>query len=554
MEDNKFADIVKNVCRNISGKEKRGEVEAEIKGHLEDTFQRFKAMGRSDEDAINEAVAALGDLDSMRQRLGAVHSFSNARTVSVSLWMYIICFLFLKISVFDYFGLSEIRIFIAAIIEFVSLFILRTVNKKLNRAFYSSAAGFAVLSVFKCLKTFIYAKIADTLFTLALSVLTAVSFYCFFSGLREMYIKFRDDGKKKIRFELPMILLPLGAVIGGIVTVSVGPINIQSFILSAILLIFYIFVIIQIIRLTGRLWDADKEYGILPPNAKAVTSAVSFALVCIIIPIGLMYASSTKPPELSELVIHDTENSAEAEEVREYIRKDLEMECEPDSRPPEGDFLDELPDSEILKLKNTEWLQWTALVNEGFVCHIYDFCSHDREHGGTTVRSIYRLEPKNGKSINKYRGAVYYYTDGSYLLPLDEPDYYISALYRKNGKLYADKTNVTGFIKKSYDDDFRNTELFKFSQANNPVIYFSVSSHYNSGDSWSCSGLYYITQKFPILLTNSSMDDYAAFIKTQNAFDSFITYNETFGSPDLTFSFSFISDANVIEAPTQSND
>ena len=56
MEQNDFSVLIKDVCRSVTGKQRRAEIEEELLGHLEDTYERNKLIGKSDEDARNESI------------------------------------------------------------------------------------------------------------------------------------------------------------------------------------------------------------------------------------------------------------------------------------------------------------------------------------------------------------------------------------------------------------------------------------------------------------------------------------------------------------------
>lgn len=544
MEQNYFSDVVKDICRSVSGKQKRAEIEEELMGHLEDTFERNKAIGKSDEEAEKAAVEALGDIDVMRQRLGAVHSFSHAKALSSSIWMFIISFLLMKFNILDFLALGAVQTFIAQALAVLAFVRLRTANKKLNIAFFACSMSFLLTACYKSIIVSGQSTVVMYVDIVISGILNVVFWYCSFAGLRELHARFCPDDEKKPHLALPMLLLPLGSAVSTfLVVLNEGEgMNFDGFIVFSLFIIFYIFTAVQLVRVNNRLWDADAEYGISPWNKKTVTAAVAIVAFCIICPVSFMYADAVREPDVSELVIHDTENSAEADAVRKYIREELGFGCEPGCEITDDDFLEELPDSEIMRYKDAKYLAWSAqIANEG-VYHIYDFYFNDEDTGDIRVRTLIRLYVADERKQNRYKNGFYYkYSYYNWVfIPVTEPEIYASVLYQRNGKAYAFQPEAKDLNDEDVFYDDRNAVGFEYPAENGMVIWFAITNGVGApyASKSMSHAMFIVKQNNPIALTNGSMRDYAKSL-IRNGYIELVD--------DLSFSFEFLADPNMYE-------
>ena len=531
--DNNFSDIIKNVCRSVTGKQKRAEIEEELLGHLEDTYERNKLIGKSDEDAQNEAIAALGDLDVLRERLGALHSFSHAKAASSAINIFIFSFLLSNIYIIN--DLKPVFLFISGTLMIFALVRLKTVNKKLNTAFFAHTASFALTALYKSASVYAPSDIAVYIYTALLSVLTAVVWYCAFAGLHELYKKFCPDEKKKPHLMLPAILLSLASLAGGgIVLMNDGKdIEMQAIFIPALILIFYIFIAVQLIKLKKRLWDADAEYGISPWRKVSTAAVCLITVSCIACPMGFMVAAATKTPQVSELVIHDTENTNEAEEIRKHVIS-LGM--------PE-EVADELSDSEIMRYKDAVHMEMSDQSGYGYFCQLFDFyfARGEAEYTEYTVRTLMRLQPANEDyEYGYYRCGVFhdYYNNGiqTSLIILSDPDCFVSIQQKRNGKIYVQETLAADYENIRFPSDSCG---FEFKLEEDQTVYFALTNCIsNPYERFSYGhGFLLLRQKKPFVYQYNTVTDFA----------HILTENSLLSASDPIFDSKSISDGILFE-------
>lgn len=498
MSEHDFSPVVKNICSGIQGKRCRSEAEEELLDHLEETYERNIAIGKSDSDAFNLSVASLGDTKVLSQQLAAVHAHSPAAQMKSALWLFIIGFILQKFHLNLFTGMKTIEIFIGIVMVLISLFLMRTVNKKLQFAFIFSAVAFGCDIIENCVNSYgIENEILPYIFTVLNSILYLLMWFFTVWGFMEMdRIYCADSDKKKPHLGFLLVYMPLEIIVScGLVLMNEGKeVNGEGAYLFIIMSIIYVFEIVQFVRLKNRLWDADARYGIDSWNKKKITAVCMAVAVSIVCPAFFMYSYAVKDTPKTELQIHDTDNQSNADEIRKQM---LELGMD-------SDVLAILPDSEVVKYKNAV----SMTVSEGNGDMVYDFYfCNENEDIKYSVRSLYIIEVYDCK----YRFGIYYMNHDNYqnYEPTGENDVFISILQKQGNKYYKKEPINCDFSTFFYPGGGKSG--FDFKAEENQIVLFGMSCNLrNYHRNYNISqGLLLATQRVPFTFAYSTVNELA---------------------------------------------
>ncbi len=535
-----FSPIVKNICYGINSNRTRAEAEEELMGHLEDTYERNIAIGKSEDEAFNASVASLGNTKILAQQLQAVHAHSPAAQMKSAIWIFIIGFILQKFHLNLFTGMSLITNFIGMICWLVSLYLLHKANKNLRIAYYLYALLFLLSVVENCVVGYgIKNDIFNYTYICVYYVLCAIMCICAIYGFIQMdNIYCNNSEKRKPHLGFALVYMPLEIAVAGVISVmNYGEnLNFENGILFIILVFIYIFILVQFVRLKNRLWDADARYGIDSFNKKNIPAVCTVIALSIIVPCCFMYAYAVKDTEKTELVIHDTQMQIEADAVREQM---LELGVD-------ADTLNMLPDSEIMNYKDAVTMTFSARgVNDGYEeCRIFNFYFCDKS-GNKYIRTLFVTYIKDCN----YRCGFYYYsnTDEYYnhFEPLND-SIYISIVQEQGSKYYTKPPINSNF------PNLCNPNLiqgFDFKAEENQTVIFALSqslrNYYEEEDYISMQrGLIFVNQRFPLTFMYNTVEDFAAattqnnaiiFSRVENPFmESCLFWDGTYIEPKMT--------------------
>lgn len=475
MDNNLFNETVKKVCSSVTGKQKKSEIEEELLCHLEDTYERNIAMGKNDEEAEKEAIAALGDLNILRDRLGKLHSFSHAGAVAGSIYLFIAAFLLLKINIFQ--NYADIIRFAASIMMLLSMARLRTADKNFCFAFLSEWLFVLLTAIFSGLSVFFNSTALKMTVSAVMCVTVSAVWYFSFAGFRSLYKRFCDTENKKVNLTFPMLMLSLGNLINGIILLlnRGEEINFESVIIGGIVILFYIYCIVQLIRLHNRLWDADAQYGVSPWGKAPVGKVLFITLLGILLPLSCQLASATSTPKTEELIIHDTDGDETA--VREKM-KALGFPAA---------YLDELPDSEVKNYKDAKYMTSTTssvcdMDAECFHFYIYNG-EYDNEEMVTDIpriRTIVRIRTNGNEMKKLYKCGLYIdmsqYQNNYAILPFNPSEWFMQVNSKENGKITVQQpAKITKPEDNQYSLDGIYGGEFRFTP--NQAVYFAITNN-----------------------------------------------------------------------------
>ncbi len=440
-----FDEYIQSICKGIKSRPMREEVMEELSGHLEDNYERNLAVGMSEDEARQNAIDKMGDREALAYRLSAVHSYSPLKEMNSSFVQVIIGFICMN---FVFSGtVKEILVISGSILMFSSLLRMRKMNGKTEKAFH-------FFNFFALTQLFYYCvSVGNILPVQAENIYFAVNslfkglFWLFlFRGFNETIENHIDEEQKKPKLVLCGIFyMVLSFVTGGVLILSEGEtVTVNDFVIPIVLIFMFGYTVVQLVRTKNILWDADGEYGILPADKKHITVCGCVISVCIATVLAFNYASATRSPVKTELVIHDAsaEEQAEADKIRQKM---LDWDVK-------EQIVEDLPDSEILKYKDAEFVTWgadggslggaTSVFGADSIVWYYWFFIPDKEYEGSyDVRLLCYVESNYADSIKSfYRKGFYYMPWGKGVFPLNLEDElngsFISIVTEENGKKY----------------------------------------------------------------------------------------------------------------------
>lgn len=472
MNNELFSVTVKRVCSGITGKQKRAEIEEELLDHLEDTYERNIAVGKSDDEAQREAVAALGDLKIMSDRLQKLHSFSHAGAAASSIYLFIFAFLLIKINLFP--AYSTVINFAASAIMLLALVRLRKADRFFLFAFQTAWLFMLFSAILGGMTAFTDAVALKMAAAVITNVTRGIFFSFSFAGFRSLYRRFCDTENKKINLSFPMVVLTAGSVISGIVLLfnRGEALQIDSILLGGSALIFYIYCCIQLIRLHNRLWDADAQYGVTPWGKSAVSKVLLVTLLGLLLPLSCQLWVSTSEPKTAELMIHDTQSDMSR------ARNNMAALGFP------RQYLDELPDSEAAHYADAKYMTAeTHIVSdmETEIFHFYFY--HANELEPPHIRTVFRMKT-NGDTLQKpYVGGIYldaaqYPINGNYM-PTTQHDFFTQVISYRDGKAFLQQS-AKKVVDESAQYSFYSLLGTAFRFEENQAVYLALTNEVRS--------------------------------------------------------------------------
>ena len=488
-----FSEYVKEICKGIKSRPRREEVEEELLCHLEDNYERNLAVGMSDDEAKENAIAKMGDSKVLSYRLSAVNSYSPLNAMSSAFFELIAGYICLNSFIGN--TVNIILFYFGVLFMFSALFRMRNMNRTMEKAFH-------------CFNFYVIAKIAfylaqtgnvlhqyvfGTLWGLTLFI-QAIFWILLFVGLDKFYDPYIKEEQKEPNFLPPLIYHVLvNALVIFLIIMNEGEDfsgeTIDSFILPLIIIFIFFYTIVQFVLMRRILWDADSEYDILPKNKKYAAVFSSVVAVIVGATVIFNYASSTRTPVKTELIIHDVseKEQKEADKVREKM---LKWDVDPQ-------IVEDLPDSEILKYKDAEFVSFGAdngghgggsTYDNGTSSDLYYywFFIPDKEYEGNyDVRLLCYIESHYADKVKSfYRKGFYYmpwqnYSYGFDIFPLNFEDElngsYIGIITEENGKKYNAEPFFTYRIKdteEGFPTDY--PKGFEYREEKGQRVYFAT--------------------------------------------------------------------------------
>lgn len=480
-----FDSYVKEICKDIKSRPRREEVEEELLCHLEDNYERNLNIGMTEEQARLNAISKMGDGELLSYYISQVNSDSPLKNMNSALIGIIggfACLNFLFSGV-----VKEAAVAFGFILMFLPLLRMRKMNKRAEAAFHFfnfyalSQLFYYCISIGNILPQWVfYAYIAVN------SLFEGLFWIFLFSSIYELCSKNLDEEAKKPRLVFCGVFYMLLSFLSGyILILSEGEsVHIDDFIMPLILIFMFIFTLVQLFRAKSLLWAADSEYGIESANKKNLAVYYCAGLFCLITIIGCNYFASTKEPVKAEHIIHDV--SAEKQKEADSVRQKML------SWDVQAQITEDLPDSEILKYKDAEFVTFGAdggdagggTHNGGASSDVYYywFFIPDKEYEDNyEVRLLCYIEGHYADSVKSFYRKGFYYMpwQNIRLYPLNFEDAlngsYIGIITEENGKKYNSEPFFTYRLKdteEGYPTDY--PKGFEYREEKNQRVYYAT--------------------------------------------------------------------------------
>lgn len=479
-----FEAYVNEICKDIKSRPKREEVMDELLGHLEDNYERNLAVGMTEEEARLNAIKKMGDGENLSYLLSQVHSRSPLKELSSVFFGLVAGYLLIN---FPFNGTVQyIFQLIGIIAVFSCLLRMRKMNGTMEKAFHFFNFSVLIRLLCYCLQLGRILPVAVEIgFAVTIFLTRGIFWFLLFTALYKVCKPHLIEGEKEPRLYLcgiyHILLYTFNSVL---IILSEGEdVNFDSFVLGWLMLFMYVFSAYQLIRTRRILWNADSEYGILPADKRFKITCEAVIAMLFATVILFNYAASTQEPVKTELNIHDVsaEEQKEADRVREKMLSwDVQTQ-----------IVEDLPDSEILKYKDAEFVTWGAeggsmggsFFETGAQSDLwyYWFYIPDKEHEGSyEVRLLCYIESHYANSIKGlYRKGFYYvpWYKGVYPLNLDDElnGSFISIVTEENGKKYNAEPFFTYNIKDledGYPTDY--PKGFEYHEEKGQRVYYAT--------------------------------------------------------------------------------
>ncbi len=484
LPDFDFYQYVTEICKGIKSRPQREEVMEELLCHLEDNYERNLAVGMNEDEARLDAINKMGDSAILSYRLSAVHSYSPLQAMSSAFFALIAGYICMN---FFFNGIvQDILIIFGIAFMFSPLLRMRKINGTMEKAFHFFNFSVLIRLLLYCLRL---GRILPVHLEAAISVAALLSkglfWFFLFTGLCKVCKPHIKEGTKEPRFYFcgiyHLVLSFFNSIL--IILAEGEDVNFDAFILPWFMIFMYFFGTVQLIRTRNILWGADGEYGILPRDKKHITAYLCVVAVLISTAVLFNFASSTREPDKTELIIHDVsqEEQLEADKVRQKL---LDWDVE-------RQIVEDLPDSEILKYKDAEFVTWGAdggsmggsQFETGAQSDLwyYWFYIPDEEYEGNyEVRLLCYIESHYAYSVKRlYRKGFYYVPWGNGIFPLNLYDElngsFISIVTEENGKKYNAEPFFTYNIKDledGYPTDY--PKGFEYHEEKGQRVYYAT--------------------------------------------------------------------------------
>lgn len=479
-----FSDYVNEICKGIKSRTKREEITEELTNHLEDNFERNLAVGMTEEEAKTDAINKMGDSDTLAYRLSAIHSRSPLKEMSTAFFSLIAGYICMN---FFFNGIvQDILLILSFPFIFSPLLRMRKMNGTMEKAFHFFNFSVLIRLLLYCLRLGRILPVPlETAIGVAILVTQGFFFFFLFTGLYKVCKPHIKEGVKEPHFYFCGIYhLLLSFFNSFLLILAEGEdTDFSAFILPWFMIFMYFFGTFQLIRTRNILWDADSEYGILPADRKFKIIYECVIALCFATVVIFNYATSTQEPVKTELIIHDVsqEEQTKAEKVRQKM---LSWDVDPQ-------IVEDLPDSEIIKYKDAEFVTWGAeggsmggsFFETGAQSDLwyYWFFIPDKEYEGNyDVRLLCYIESHYADSIKGlYRKGFYYVPWGNGIFPLNLDDElngsFISIVTEENGKKYNAEPFFTYNIKDledGYPTDY--PKGFEYHEEKGQRVYYAT--------------------------------------------------------------------------------
>lgn len=205
---------IDNVCKGIRDRKVKNELKDELLSHLLEIYERNIALGLSDEDAQKDAVAHMGDSETVSKTFKQLYPISSAEYFRRSGWL-----LAYPLLLYFSYGMRAVdTLYLISFCLFFSLFRIRKVNKLFNTAFITTIINGILQIVFFVLQNYILFKRGFSLFVvISYQIMIVIIYTLIILGLIQIKKKLNEP---KADFWLAYASIPALVLSNTLVVVS----------------------------------------------------------------------------------------------------------------------------------------------------------------------------------------------------------------------------------------------------------------------------------------------------------------------------------------------
>ena len=400
-----FNDYIKSVCKGVKSERKKAEIQEELLSHLTETYEQNIAVGMDDMTAQENAIERMGNKEELKEQFAALYSVSPPDYMRSSINFLIFGILFTCFHLDFFAGAGQIQTFFGEMLVLYGLFKIREINKNLKKAFYI----FPLLLLYENMSMFIREYFYPSDNIIEFLILSPIALYAIFYGFLFYGLSSACNSVKTENDKRPHLLFCYLNIMLFFYMLPIAASDIDSGLFLFLFLIFPFLIPLLGLRrvkliLGRKAPEFDLNYTLKKKDKRIYGILVVFFLI---LPIFIMTISATRKPETHIFNPVDTAEAAETvQEAREHM---LEL-----GFPQE--YLDDLPDSEVLRYRTATYFKESEYLNSGeigenikvFVFYFgteYNEKSESYELTGD-IRTLYRIELPDDLKTN-YKNGFY---------------------------------------------------------------------------------------------------------------------------------------------------
>lgn len=456
MQEHKFDDILDFLCSDIMSKSEKQTVRDELYDHLMCKYEINLAVGLDDEQAEKRAIEELGDVSTLRFKLGQVHSYAPKPTMKKAMNLLTVGYVLMSFHINFFTGMEDITKFIGNVIMLVGMFCLSKANKRLKQAFIIEASAFIISVVSNAVTPLFGILYLINTLNAIVSLLNLVSMILLLVGLSNLTEPYKSDYPKKIPFGLAgfMCFISQGFVtvvlMSGITDEGKVDFDITgeaALVVFPIVLVTLISTLAVFIRVSKCLWQSDHEYKIEDSSAKKKIAAFLAVIIAVVPTVAVDVYTATQKAETSAHTIEDYEISQ-----KEYERIT-------------GNLLSYgIPEKVVYNLPKSEIINYSGCQNKS------EFSESVQTAVGENAIGKFSNNLENNAEYVFYNCAVGMYDDEGY--PMVRMLCWVE--YTGIGKEYNDAVFFefpgNKFIKFNDSYQYENNFLLILSEENDKII------------------------------------------------------------------------------------
>ncbi|MCQ2462332.1 MAG: hypothetical protein MJ177_02865 [Clostridia bacterium] len=325
MSEYDFSAVLEYLCSGIKNQKEKQSVREELYDHLMCKYETGLAVGKSEEQAGDDAVNSLGDRAKLRMKLSAVHSYIPKISMKKAMNLLIAGIVLNTFHINLFSGMDETVDLFAAVLTLTGMFCLSKSGKEMKKAFAASAAYTLYSFAVYALVPFYGDSAAVTvLISCAGALLYLLYYFLTLAALEKLCAPYMTDNKK-LRFSVCRVMTLIGTAAAAAYKLMISETGESgSFAVLfpvAVGIAAKIMTIILYVRLNGVLYKADHEYKIEDSAEKKAAFAVLALLCAALLTVGAGMFYSMQPVKTAPYAVDDTDMTAgEYENIQNILK------------------------------------------------------------------------------------------------------------------------------------------------------------------------------------------------------------------------------------------